>query len=107
MNHRVDMADLGQENRALTKGDALRILEALARGMLLLEARKFSAFGEKVLVRDIEIEDRLLERLRITVLDLWPKLIEYQREAIWVEWAVFLSVYGFAVLIIIRTAVGG
>ena len=49
----------------------------------------------------------VINGLRITILDLWPKLIEYQREAIWVEWAVFLSVYGFAVLIIIRTAVGG
>jgi succinate dehydrogenase / fumarate reductase, cytochrome b subunit len=45
--------------------------------------------------------------LRIVILDLWPKLIEHQREAIWVEWAVFLPVYGMAVLIIIRTALGG
>ena len=42
--------------------------------------------------------------LRITILDLWPKLIEYQREAIWVEWAVFLPIYGFAVLVIVSTA---
>jgi succinate dehydrogenase / fumarate reductase cytochrome b subunit len=45
--------------------------------------------------------------LRITILDLWPKLIEYQREAIWVEWAVFLPIYGIAVLVIISTAAGG
>jgi succinate dehydrogenase / fumarate reductase cytochrome b subunit len=45
--------------------------------------------------------------LRITILDLWPKLIEYQREAIWVEWAVFLPVYGLAVIVIISTATGG
>jgi succinate dehydrogenase / fumarate reductase, cytochrome b subunit len=45
--------------------------------------------------------------LRIVILDLAPKLIEYQREAIWIEWAVFLSVYGMAVLIIVRTALGG
>jgi succinate dehydrogenase / fumarate reductase, cytochrome b subunit len=45
--------------------------------------------------------------LRITVLDLWPKLIEHQREAIWVEWAVFLPIYGLAVFVIIRTALGG
>jgi succinate dehydrogenase / fumarate reductase cytochrome b subunit len=45
--------------------------------------------------------------LRITILDLWPKLIEYQREAIWVEWAVFLPTYGIAVLVIINTARGG
>jgi succinate dehydrogenase/fumarate reductase cytochrome b subunit len=45
--------------------------------------------------------------LRIVILDLWPKLIEHQREAIWVEWAVFLPVYTIAVMVIIRTAQGG
>jgi succinate dehydrogenase / fumarate reductase cytochrome b subunit len=45
--------------------------------------------------------------LRITILDLWPKLIEYQREAIWVEWAVFIPLYSLAVLVIISTAAGG
>ena len=45
--------------------------------------------------------------LRITILDLWPKLIEFQREAIWVEWAVFLPVYGLAVFVIVRNALGG
>lgn len=45
--------------------------------------------------------------LRITILDLWPKLIEYQREAIWVEWFVFLPVFGLAVIVIITTAFGG
>jgi succinate dehydrogenase / fumarate reductase, cytochrome b subunit len=45
--------------------------------------------------------------LRITILDLWPKLIEYQREAIWVEWAVFLPIYGIAVIVIINTALVG
>lgn len=45
--------------------------------------------------------------LRITILDIWPKLIPYQREAIWVEWAIFLPIYGIAVLLIVRTAAGG
>ncbi len=45
--------------------------------------------------------------LRITISDLWPKLIQHQREAIWVEWAVFLPIYGIAVYIIIRAALGG
>ena len=45
--------------------------------------------------------------LRITILDLFPKLIEHQREAIWIEWAVFLPVYGVAVLAIISSARGG
>jgi succinate dehydrogenase / fumarate reductase cytochrome b subunit len=45
--------------------------------------------------------------LRITIFDLFPKLIDHQHEAIWMEWAVFLPVYGIAVLVIIRTALGG
>jgi len=45
--------------------------------------------------------------LRITILDLWPRLIVYQREVIWLEWAIFLSVYGFAVFVIVSTALGG
>jgi succinate dehydrogenase / fumarate reductase cytochrome b subunit len=45
--------------------------------------------------------------LRIVLLDLWPKLIEHQREAIWVEWAVFLPIYALAVLVIVRTGLGG
>jgi succinate dehydrogenase / fumarate reductase, cytochrome b subunit len=45
--------------------------------------------------------------LRITILDLFPKLIEHQREAIWIEWAVFIPTYGIAVLAIISTAFRG
>lgn len=45
--------------------------------------------------------------LRITILDLFPKLIEYHRQAITIEWAAFLAIYGFAVFNIIRTALGG
>lgn len=45
--------------------------------------------------------------LRITILDLFPKLLEHYREAIWIEWAVFLTIYGFAVLVIISAATGG
>jgi succinate dehydrogenase / fumarate reductase cytochrome b subunit len=42
--------------------------------------------------------------LRITILDVWPKLIVYEREAMWIEWAVFLPLYAFAVLVIVQTA---
>lgn len=45
--------------------------------------------------------------LRITILDLWPKLLEHQKEAIWIEWAVFIPVYGIAVFAILRSAFGG
>jgi succinate dehydrogenase / fumarate reductase cytochrome b subunit len=45
--------------------------------------------------------------LRITLSDLFPKLIDHQREAIWVEWAVFIPIFGIAVFIILSTGLGG
>lgn len=45
--------------------------------------------------------------LRITILDLWPRLLEHQQEAIWVEWAVFIPVFGIAVFAILSSAFGG
>ena len=44
--------------------------------------------------------------LRITILDLFPKLLDYQTEAIWMEWAVFIPLYGISVLVILQTALG-
>jgi succinate dehydrogenase / fumarate reductase cytochrome b subunit len=44
--------------------------------------------------------------LRITIVDLFPGLLVYQREAIWVEWAVFLPIFAIAVFVILRTAGG-
>lgn len=40
--------------------------------------------------------------LRITILDIWPKLIEHQREAIWLEWAVFIPIFSIAVIVIVN-----
>ena len=45
--------------------------------------------------------------LRITILDLYPPLLDHLEEAIWVEWAVFIPVYGFAVYAIISSGLGG
>jgi len=45
--------------------------------------------------------------LRITIVDLSPKLLVYEREAIWVEWVVFIPIYAIAVFVIVRTALGG
>ncbi|MCA2001489.1 MAG: hypothetical protein LDL51_06470 [Chloroflexi bacterium] len=45
--------------------------------------------------------------LRITILDLFPKLIDHHREAIWIEWAIFLPLFGVSALVIIMTAWGG
>ena len=44
--------------------------------------------------------------LRITIVDLFPKLLVHQREAIWVEWAVFIPIFAIAVFVIISTAGG-
>lgn len=44
--------------------------------------------------------------LRITVIDLFPGLLVHQREAIWVEWAVFIPLFAIAVYVIISTAGG-
>lgn len=41
---------------------------------------------------------------RIILSDLWPKLLEYQREMIWLEWLVFIPVYGLALFIMIQNA---
>jgi len=45
--------------------------------------------------------------LRITILDLFPKLIEHFRTAINIEWVVYVLVAGFAVFVVIRNAMGG
>lgn len=44
--------------------------------------------------------------LRITIVDLFPKLLVHQREAIWVEWAVFIPLFVIAAFVIISTAGG-
>jgi succinate dehydrogenase / fumarate reductase, cytochrome b subunit len=44
--------------------------------------------------------------LRITIVDLFPRLLVHQREAIWVEWAVFIPLFAIAVFVIISTAGG-
>jgi len=45
--------------------------------------------------------------LRITIVDLFPKLLVHQREAIWVEWAVFIPLFAIAIFVIMSTALGG
>jgi len=45
--------------------------------------------------------------LRITILDLWPRLIEHYRQAIQIEWVIYAIVCGFAVFVVFRNAFGG
>jgi len=46
-----------------------------------------------------------LNGLRILILDTWPQLLEYQREVTWLQWLVFIPVYGLTVFIMIQYAV--
>jgi succinate dehydrogenase/fumarate reductase cytochrome b subunit len=49
----------------------------------------------------------IINGLRITILDLFPRqLIPYHRQAIMIEWIIFIAVYGFAVISTITTAIG-
>lgn len=45
--------------------------------------------------------------LRITILDLFPKLIPHYKKAIMVEWIAFIALYGFSFVMIVRAGLGG
>ena len=45
--------------------------------------------------------------LRFTILELFPKLIEHSREAIWIEWTFFIPIYGLALFVIVSKGLGG
>jgi succinate dehydrogenase / fumarate reductase cytochrome b subunit len=38
---------------------------------------------------------------RIIILDVWPKYLQYQREAIWVQWVIFIPIFGLTAAVII------
>lgn len=45
--------------------------------------------------------------LRITILDLFPQtLIPYHKQAIMIEWIVFIVLFGFAAVSVVTTAIG-
>ncbi len=45
--------------------------------------------------------------LRITIFDLFPNLIEYQREAIWVEWSVFIPLFAIVLIVVVNSGLAG
>ena len=45
--------------------------------------------------------------LRITILDLWPKLMERYRTIINIEWVAYVLVAGFALFVVFSNAFGG
>lgn len=44
--------------------------------------------------------------LRIAVLDIWPQFLQYQREALWLEWLIFIPVYALTVFIVVQRGLG-
>jgi succinate dehydrogenase / fumarate reductase cytochrome b subunit len=43
--------------------------------------------------------------VRVVILDIWPKLIKYSREAIYLEWAIFIPIYLLTVFLIVTNAI--
>jgi succinate dehydrogenase/fumarate reductase cytochrome b subunit len=48
-----------------------------------------------------------LNGLRIIILDVWPKLLEYQREATWLQWLIFIPLYSLTAVIMIMFKLKG
>jgi succinate dehydrogenase / fumarate reductase cytochrome b subunit len=45
--------------------------------------------------------------LRIIILDIWPRLIRYQKESTWLEWFIILPLYALTAFIMIRRFLAG
>jgi succinate dehydrogenase / fumarate reductase cytochrome b subunit len=48
-----------------------------------------------------------LNGFRVAILDFWPKLIKYQREAVYLVWAIFIPIYVLTVFVIVSRAISG
>jgi hypothetical protein len=38
---------------------------------------------------------------------LWPQFLEYQQESLWLQWLVFIPVYGLTIFVLITHALTG
>jgi succinate dehydrogenase / fumarate reductase cytochrome b subunit len=45
--------------------------------------------------------------LRITILDFFPRMLKFQREATWLEWAIIIPLYGLTVFALFYTGLIG
>lgn len=43
--------------------------------------------------------------VRVVILDIWPKLIKYSCEAVYLEWAIFIPIYLLTVFLIVTNAI--
>lgn len=48
-----------------------------------------------------------LNGLRIIILDLWPRMITYQKEMTWLQWLIFIPVYGLTIFIMLQRFITG
>lgn len=46
-----------------------------------------------------------LNGFRVAILDIWPRLIKYEREAVYLLWAVFTPIYVLTVYLIVMKAI--
>lgn len=44
---------------------------------------------------------------RIALLDIWPRFLQYEREALWLQFAVFIPIYGLAAFQMIMKILAG
>jgi succinate dehydrogenase / fumarate reductase, cytochrome b subunit len=44
---------------------------------------------------------------RIIILDTWPQLLVFQREATWLQWLIFTPIYGLTLLIMVQRGLAG
>jgi succinate dehydrogenase / fumarate reductase, cytochrome b subunit len=49
----------------------------------------------------------VINGLRITILDLFPRLFEHTRAAVNIQWIVYIFLAGFALVVLLRNALGG
>ncbi|MBM3145686.1 MAG: hypothetical protein FJ010_12115 [Chloroflexi bacterium] len=45
--------------------------------------------------------------IRIIILDLWPRMLQYQKEMTWLQWLVFVPIYGLTIFIMIQKLITG
>jgi len=48
-----------------------------------------------------------LNGLRIIILDVWPSALRFQREALWLQWFIFVPIYGLTIFILVYTGLIG
>ena len=48
-----------------------------------------------------------LNGTRVALMDLFPGLIRYQKELIWLQWLIFIPVYGLPVFIMLQNGIAG